>query len=141
MRSIFAVALLSLGLAAAASAEPAGAVDAGDDAAKPFIVKIHADWCGTCTRLNGTMAQLEAESGDRVRIVVLDVTNKERVAASRLEADRLGIRAFFDQYKSKTGVVGVLDGETREPVAVLKGETNVAAYQKAVDEATAGKTS
>ncbi len=141
MRSILATALfvlLSLGFAASAPAEP---VDAGDDASKPFVVKIHADWCGTCTRLNSTMAQLDAESGERVRIVVLDVTDRQRVAASMAEAERLGITDFFAAYKSKTGTVGVLDGATREPVAVMKGETDVAAYQEAVDEASAGKTS
>jgi len=63
---------------------------------KPFVVKIHADWCGTCTRMNPTFEALrEQESGD-ARIVVLDVTDKQSLAASTAEADRLGIRSFFD---------------------------------------------
>ena len=46
--------------------------------------------------MNPTFEALrEQESGD-ARIVVLDVTDKQSLAASTAEADRLGIRSFFD---------------------------------------------
>lgn len=98
----------------------------------PFIVKIHADWCGTCTRMDPTFDELDAKLGGKARIVVLDVTDQESVARSTLEADRLGLRTFFDRYKSQTGTVGVLDGTTREPLTILKGETDTAPYVAAV---------
>ncbi len=63
---------------------------------------------------------------------MLDVTDRESLARATAEADRLRIRAFFDAYKSKTGTVGILDGVTREPVSVLKGETDVAKYEAAL---------
>ena len=122
--------------AAWAAASTAGdAISTDADASKPFLVKIHADWCGTCTRLNPTFEALEKNVGGEARIVVFDVTDKKAVAASRAEADRLGLRTFFDQYKSKTGTVGVLRGDTRETVEIMKGVTDVARYEAALDRA------
>ena len=58
------------------------------------------------------------EVPDGAERVVLDVTDRETVAASSAEAKRLGLDAFFSQYKSSTGTIAVLDPETREPVEV-----------------------
>jgi thiol-disulfide isomerase/thioredoxin len=130
-------ALLSLAgsLLLAAMAQGESAVSAADDASKPFIVKIHADWCGTCTRMNPTFETLQQKYGSQTRIVVLDVTDKESLADAKAEADRLGIREFLDRNKSKTGTVGVLHGASREAVVVMKGETDVAAYEAAISAA------
>jgi thiol-disulfide isomerase/thioredoxin len=101
---------------------------------KPMVVKIHADWCGTCTRLETTFEQLEKQIGSEARIVVLDVTDKAAVARSAAEADKLGIRDFFDSYKSKTGTVGVIDASGKT-VTVLKGEMDPSKYVAAVEKA------
>jgi thiol-disulfide isomerase/thioredoxin len=124
-------ALVAFGVATGAAGDH-HQISAADDASKPFVVKIHADWCGTCQRLEATIEALRERTGDDVRIVVLDVTDRESLARATAEADRLRIRAFFDAYKSKTGTVGILDGVTREPVSVLKGETDVAKYEAAL---------
>ncbi len=140
----FALGLAALaGLCLAGSSAQAGIsqVSAEDDASRPFVVKIHADWCGTCTRLKPTLEALEKKVGDGARLVVLDVTDKQTLARATAEADRLGIREFFDTYKSRTGTVGVLDGASREPVSVLKGELDVAEYQRALAKATASGAS
>ena len=134
-------ALLALAISASSPVWAGSEVSASQDSSKPFVVKIHADWCGTCTRLNGPLEALHQQVGDGARIVVLDVTDRKAVAASTAEADRLGIRGFFDQYKGRTGTVGVLDGSTRETVAVLKGEMDVAVYEKAIATASAGSSS
>lgn len=125
--------------AAMAFLTPSTAAVAGDSKAAgadtPMVVKIHADWCGTCTRMNPTFDELDVKLEGKARIVVLDVTDQQAVARSTAEADRLGVRAFFDQYKSKTGTVGVLNGTTGEPVLILKGETDTAPYVAAVASA------
>ena len=126
-------ALLVLG--AASGAAFAGSVSAAEDPAAPFVVKIHADWCGTCTRLTPVLDALESSVGDGARFVVLDVTDKQALARSQAEAKRLGIVAFFDRYKSTTGTVGILDGTSREPVSVMKGELDVTVYEEALVEA------
>ena len=133
----FGIALAMALAAVNAFAETSDVSDASDTE-KPFIVKIHADWCGTCTRMNSTFDELDAKLGSKTRIVVLDVTDRDALGRSTQEADRLGIRGFFDRYKGKTGTVGVLNGATREPVKVMKGETDISAYESAVALATEG---
>ena len=133
-------ASMALGLALAlldpaATRGDDNAVSAANDASKPFVVKIHADWCGTCQMLGPVIDALDAEMGSSVCIVVLDVTNRETALAAADEAKRLGIEPFFERYRSKTGTVGVLDGSTREIVAVLSGEFDLAAYERAVARA------
>ena len=124
-------ALVAFGVATGAAGDH-HQISAADDASKPFVVKIHADWCWTCQRRDSTIEALRKRTGDDARIVVLDVTDRESLVRATAEADRLRIRAFFDAYKSKTGTVGILDGVTREPVSVLKGETDVAKYEAAL---------
>ncbi len=109
--------------------------------AKPYVVMVHADWCGTCTLLEPTWQRIEAELGDQAVVMVFDVTDKDGVEQSRADAERLGLVAFFDQYRSSTGTIGVLDGETGEPVRILKGERDFSKYEAAVIEATAAEGS
>lgn len=129
--ALAAAAMLLLGSNAVAG----GGVSAADDASKPFLVKISADWCGTCARMKPTVEALEQNDALGARVVVLDVTDKQALATSRAEAERLGLGAFFAEYKSSTGVVGVLRGDNREVVTILRGETDLAVYESAVARA------
>ena len=61
-----------LGLAAVGALLLAGATVQAEESGKPMIVKIHADWCGTCTRLEATFKELEQQIGSDARIVVLE---------------------------------------------------------------------
>ena len=141
-RPILYTLLLSLaaalgGLALAGASAQAGEMKGEMQAAtpaKPVIAKIHADWCGTCTRLNPTMAELEKRVGDEATVVTLDVTNKDAVAKSEAEAQRLGVKKFFDSYKGKTGTVGVIDTNGKI-VQIYKGETDVDKYVAALERA------
>jgi len=139
MKNLLAKTLLSaiamLALAAAVQADHHEEAEA----MVPLVVKIHADWCGTCVKLNPTMAELGEELGATARLVVLDVTDKDAVAKSAAEAKALGISAFFDAYKSKTGTVAVLRPGTEEPVAVYKGELSTEPYLAAVEKARQGE--
>jgi thiol-disulfide isomerase/thioredoxin len=100
-------------------------------ATQPIIAKISADWCGTCTKLKPTIEALRVKYGDRVQVVVLDVTNKDAVAKSTAEAERLGISDFFARNRRSTGSVGIIvDGET---LRVLRGEVDVARYDDVIE--------
>ena len=123
---------LALALAALVSLLLAGHALAGSMTARPAVVKVHADWCGTCTRLNPVWDRIEAAYGDRAEVVLLDVTDKDRVEASRARAESLGLGEFFDAYKSKTGVIAVIDAKG-ETIAVLKGETDFTRYTTLLD--------
>ena len=140
-RSLSLAAVFGLVFAAAPAQAGDTQVSASEDASRPFVVKIHADWCGTCRRLEGPLESLQDREGGNARYVVLDVTDPEAVAASLAEAERLGIRAFFERYQGGTGTVGVLHGATREPVSVLIGETDVAVYSEALRKARAKSSS
>ena len=116
-------ALFALGLLLAAAS--AGSETTAP--ARPIVAKIHADWCGTCTRLETTWQELESRYGGDVRFVILDVTDRDSLSGAEAEADRLGIRAFFDTYKGRTGVIGIIDPATGE-ADVLKGELDAERY-------------
>ncbi len=70
-----------------------------------------------------------------MEFVILDVTDRSSTAGARERAESLGIVALFDQYKSKTGTIAVVDGSTLQPVEVLKGEFDVAKYRPAIEKA------
>ena len=115
---------------------PEGATANGEGATRPMIVKIHADWCGTCAKLKPTFEALEREVGNEALIVILDVTDRVTFEKSREQADRLGIRGFFDANRSKTGTVAVLDARG-QVVALRRGELDPAWYIEALRNAGA----
>ena len=134
-------ALAALCLAGAAAQAGVSQISAADDASRPFVVKIHADWCMTCLMLDVTWAELGKRLGLHARLVVLDVTNPETRKVARAEAERLGMLPFFERYRSRTGAVGVLHGVSRQTVTVLLGELDAGRYEAAVKEAATKEAS
>jgi thiol-disulfide isomerase/thioredoxin len=103
------------------------------------VAEIAADWCGTCTKMKPTIEALREKYGDRVLVVVLDVSDKQAVSRSVQEAERLGISDFFERNKSRTGTVGIVArGET---VRVLNGVTDLARYDDIIEYAIAQSAS
>ena len=113
------------------------ATSAGE-AERPFLVKVHADWCGTCTALEPTWAALESAHGAKLQMVVLDVTDRERLAASRAEAERLGLLPFFEGHRGKTGLIALLDAKG-EPIELFHGVRDPEAYEPALVAAAGAK--
>ncbi len=130
LASVIALLALTTASASAGSAEPGKT--------SPFVVEIHADWCGTCLFLASTWAQIERDLDDRAHIVRFDVTDRARFERSRSEAQRLGLGEFFETHKRSTGVIAVLDGRIREPLMIRKGEPAFEIYREAVDRAISG---
>ena len=114
-------------LAGSAGAEPA------DASATPLLVKVHADWCGTCTALEPTWQELVAELGDRVEPHVFDVTDRGSLRETRLLAEALGLGDFLDAYQGKTGTIALIapDGSW---IRTFKGELDLAPYRAALEE-------
>ncbi len=126
------LSFLAAVLAVASTGTAPSEADEAQVHSKPLVVQVHADWCGTCKLLEPTWARIRNELGERARIVDLDVSNKAAVAQSRAEAKRLGIGDFFRKYGGRTGTIAVLDGRTREPVRVFRGERDFSKYAEAV---------
>lgn len=110
-------------------------VSAERDRARPFVVKIHADWCLLCAFLDVVWDDLRRDPGPDARLVVLDVSDRTSLVGARAEAERLGILPFLSQHRSRTGTIGVLDGDDRELVEAFHGSGRVEEYRRAIEKA------
>ena len=104
---------------------------------KPYVVKMHAQWCPICMTTKGVWSEIERSYTGRVNLLVFDFTNEETTEASRAEAKRLGLESFFDEYAGTTGSIVVLDRWTRHVTADIHGRRDLAEYRAAIDTALA----
>lgn len=102
---------------------------------KPYVVKVHAKWCPVCMMTRGVWSDVQEAYVGRVNLVVFDITNEQTTQASRAEAKRLGLEAFFDENGGGSGAVYVLDGLSKTVKAELDGDRELAHYRTAIDEA------
>ena len=111
---------------AAADAVAAGA---------PWVVKLHAQWCPVCMLTKGMWSEIEKNYDGRVRLAVFDFTDETTTAATRAEAQRLGLEVVLEEAGVVTGTILVLDGHTKEIVAWINGSRDFADYRAAIDAA------
>ena len=104
---------------------------------KPFVVKAHARWCHVCMTTNAVWDELERTYAARVNLVVFDLTTDATYKAARLEARRLGLEKFFDDYIYGSGSVYVVDARTREVKHEIYGSRDFAEYRAAIDDVLA----
>ena len=102
----------------------------------PIVVKIHADWCGSCKASKATWERVEKELAARATVIEFDVSDRASYAESLSNAERMGVEDFFQEYRSQTGTVAVLACETRKPVVILQGERDFDKYRLAVEKAS-----
>jgi thiol-disulfide isomerase/thioredoxin len=102
---------------------------------KPYVVKLHAQWCPICMVTKSTWSRIEETYAGRVNLVVLDFTNQATTDASEAEARRLRLGGLYDEYAGATGVIAVVDGRSREITAAIGGSRDFAEYRAAIDAA------
>jgi hypothetical protein len=105
---------------------------------KPYVVKLHAQWCPVCMLTKGVWSRVEATYSMRANLVVFDFTNQETTDASRAEAGRLGLGKVFDENAGWTGTILVLDGRTKDVTASIHGGRDITEYNAAIDAALRG---
>ena len=120
----------------APSVTPIAAAEASAST-KPYVVKMHARWCPYCLLQKDEWSRIEQAYAGRVNFVVLDATNEAAVERSRVDAERLNMREFFEEYNGATGLVVVLDGQTKEVLAEVGGNAPFDEFQSAIDGALA----
>jgi thiol-disulfide isomerase/thioredoxin len=133
------VAAIVLFLYATNSTPVAPVISIADAAAagQPYVVKFHARWCPICMTTKGIWSEIERSYAGRVRLLVFDFTNDQTTEASRAEAKRLGLEAFFGEYAGTTGSIVVLKRRTHEVTADIHGRRDIGEYRAAIDAALA----
>lgn len=104
-------------------------------AGRPWVVKLHAQWCPVCMLTKGVWSAIEQAYAGQVRFAVFDFTTDATTEASRAEAERLDLTAFFEEAAFATGPIIVLDGRTKEILAWINGSRDFAEYRAAIDAA------
>lgn len=107
---------------------------------KPYVVKLHAQWCPVCMLTKAVWRQIEATYSTRVNLVVFDFTNQATTDASRAEAKRLGLEKFFEDNAGSTGTIVALNGRTKQVTASINGSRDFAEYRAAIDATLNGET-
>ena len=100
---------------------------------RPYIVKLHAQWCPICMLTKTVWSQIEVAYSGRANFVVFDFTNQTTTDRSRAEAKRLGLEKFFDENAGSTGTIAILDGRTKEETASIHGIRGFEEYRAAID--------
>jgi thiol-disulfide isomerase/thioredoxin len=146
MRKIVVLALAVFGLMLGAGAilyarndapnVPAIAAAEAAATGAPWVIKLHAQWCPVCMLTKGMWSEIEQHYAERVRLAVFDFTDEATIAATRIEAERLGLSAVLDEVGFATGPVVVLDGRSKDVVAWLDSR-DFAEYRAAIDAALA----
>ncbi len=139
------LALTALAFLLAPAPTLAGTVSIeGDGDPTLYVVKVHADWCGSCTALAPILKEVQAGVSDKpVLFVELDVTDSTLTSQARLLAAALDIEALF-KANNTTGLVLLIDAQdhtlletaTKQNSAaeiVGKIETHLAAAEQATD--------
>lgn len=104
-------------------------------AGSPWVVKLHAQWCPVCILTKGMWSEIETHYAGRVRLAVFDFTDEATTAATRAEAERLGLTGVLEEAGFATGTILVLDGRTKEIVAWISGSREFDDYREAIDAA------
>jgi len=123
-----------LGLAIILSVRPTAAAQDGQKAceSKPYVVKIHADWCASCRASESIWDRIKSDLQDQASTVTLDVSDRVAYTESQAAAERLGISEFFQEYRTRTGTIAVLDCMSRKPVAIMNTERDFEKIREAI---------
>lgn len=94
-------------------------------APKLMVVQFHADWCGSCAKIEPQLdkARGKADLDNKdVLFVKLDLTNGTTRNQSALLASAVGLGDFYKENNGKTGFVLLVDGATGEHLGKITKE-------------------
>ena len=108
----YVLTLTALALLLAPAPTLAGTVPVeGEGDPALYVVKVHADWCGSCTALVPILEEVQAGVADHpVLFVQLDVTDSTLTSQARLLAAALDVEDHF-KANNKTGLVLLINAQ------------------------------
>ena len=132
-----ATLMLLAGMAVSASAQDAVMKDhmMKSDDKKPVVAIVRADWCPYCKELEPKMAKLMEQYGEKLRFVILDITDAETTKNARATAKSAGLADFFEKNKTKPSTVAIF--KDKKQVYSTVHNTRSADFIKAFEMATA----
>ncbi len=99
-----------------------------------LVVKFHADWCGSCVKLDSPLQDLQATFSDQpIDFVRLDLTDDTSRAVAKEKVGRLGLDEIFASYGSKTGFALLIDAESGEVLGELRASQELEAMRGQVE--------
>jgi thiol-disulfide isomerase/thioredoxin len=141
--TLIAMLAVTVVILIASNAAPAVAVVSAAEAvdpSRPFVIKLHGQWCPVCLATKGVWNELADEYAGRANLGVFDFTDDASMAASDAEAKRLGLEGFFNEYAGMTGAIAVIDGGSRETRALIGGKHPTDEYRAAIEASLAAGT-
>ena len=102
---------------------------------KPVVVDIYASWCSACKNIEPTMSQLKQKYQGQAHFIVFDVSDKAKVSQSEARARQLGLGDFFDQNKSQTGSITIVNPEDGEILSQDRNNSNLSDSTSVLDNA------
>lgn len=104
---------------------------------KPTIVKIHADWCPACQKLQPVTNSLQQQFGNQANFVTFDVTNRSTTQAAEAKARELGLSDFLATHRSQTSTVAIINPSNGQILQQFRSNFNRQDYVNGIQNAIA----
>lgn len=110
---------------------------------KPTVVKIYADWCPACQRLQPITNSLQQEFNGKANFVVFDVSDRATSQAAEEKARQLGLSNFLAAHRAQTSTVAIVNPSNGQVLTQFRynfdRQDYVDGISRAVERLTASK--
>ncbi len=134
-------ALMLVGLVAlsgATATQPNDEKPPTAEAPKVIALKLHADWCGSCKAMGPVFTDLANKfDTEPVLFVTLDMTTQSQRKQAEYHAAALGIGDLWPTYGKKTGLILLIDAQSRKVVGTLNKTHDIKQMGSALKRAIA----